>query len=129
MNVLILEADPLANSLLLATFLQWGHRIYSYSNPLKCPAFCSQACPCDLSRTGCPEVVLVDMHMPGVSGLKFIEELRRKNCHFCKIGMMADNWSSSDLQKALHLGASVFAKPFHFPSLHSWISAEIKRVA
>lgn len=129
MNVLILEKDPLVRSLLQDSFTLWGHRIYSYSNPMKCPAFSAAVCPCDFSKSGCPDVILVDMNMPGVGGLKFIEELRHKHCRFSKIGMVVDNWSTLDIQKAMHLGASVFAKPFHIPSLHSWISADTKRVA
>lgn len=129
MNVMIMETDTLVSSLLQTAVVHWGHKVCAYDSPMKCPAFISEACPCELSGNSCPDVILVDMNMPGINGLKFVEELRRKQCRFCKIGMISDNWNLQDIQKALRTGASVFAKPFHMPSLHSWMAAEIKRVA
>lgn len=129
MNVLILDKDPFILAMLQKALVKWGYVVYAYSNPSHCPAYCAKSCPCELAEQGCPEIILADMEISGSGGLQFIAELKHKGCKFRKIGLISDTWNAVDLQKASHLGASVFAKPFHIPSLYSWISAENKRVA
>ena len=122
MNVLLLDDDVLMLSMLKRTFVRWGFKVDAYSNPNDCPAFCSAECPCAICISGCPDFIITDVNMPGVNGITFVEELKRKGCKCSKIGMMSGDWSDSDVFKAIHMGAAVFAKPFDLSRLRSWLS-------
>jgi DNA-binding response OmpR family regulator len=129
MNILLLDDDPLILSLLKGAFVKWGYNVSAYTNPRLCPAFCAEGCPCTLAGNGCPDLVLTDVNMPGVNGVTFVEELVRKGCRCRKIGMMSGDWSEPHIRRANELGASIFSKPFHIPSLYVWALEEKKRSA
>ena len=129
MNVLLIDDDLFILSMLQGALVKWGHKVEAYHTPEACPAYCSQTCPCAIFNNGCPDVILTDVNMPVVNGIKFIEELKRKGCKCQKIGMMSGDWSDSDLLKATHMGVTVFSKPFDLSRLRSWVSEEIRCVA
>jgi CheY-like chemotaxis protein len=129
MNVLLLDDDPFLLSMLKGALIKWGHNVSAYSNPDQCPAYCAQACPCTLCKLGCPDIILTDVNMPIISGMKFVDELKRKNCKCPRIGMMSGDWSDGDMQRASRLGVTIFSKPYDLPTLRSWISEDNRRVA
>jgi putative two-component system response regulator len=62
-----------------------------------------------------PDIVLLDVHMPGVDGLTLIRELRRSNSGgpFLPVVMLTGDLSAKIKRDALEAGASDFiAKPF-----------------
>lgn len=66
----ILIADDDANSrLLVATLLEHaGHEVLEAANGFDA---------LEVAGTGCPDLILVDLSMPGMSGVAFIRALRR----------------------------------------------------
>jgi len=127
MNVLLLDDDPFILSLLNTVLVKWGHRVFLFTNPSRCPIYFSKACPCTLNE--CPDIVLTDVNMPTINGMKFIEELKRKCCKCPTLGMMSGDWGETDLRKAVQMGATVFSKPFNLPSLHAWLASATVGVA
>ena len=128
MNVLLLDDDVCILTLLRNAFVRWGYEVAVYTDAAQCPVYCSQTCPCNLVNQ-CPDLILTDVRMPSVDGVKFVEELRRKGCKCPKIGMMSGDWGEKELQKAAYLGTTVFFKPFHIPSLRLWVEQNQKRIA
>jgi len=124
MNVLIMDDDLGVLSMLHRAFETWGYKVDVYINPEICPAYCSQTCPCDIIKKGCPDVILTDVYMPHVNGVKFIQELRRKGCKCPKIGVMSGDWSDSDLLTVANMGVTVFAKPFDLSGIRTWLSVD-----
>ena len=100
MNVLLIDDDLPILSMIQGALEKWGHKVDAYLNPEICPAYSSPACHCDRFNKGCPDVILTDVNMPLVNGIKFVEELKRKSCKCRKIGMMSGDWNDSDLLKA-----------------------------
>lgn len=129
MNVLILDDDPFVLSLLKTAFEKRGYNVLTYTNPDQCPLYCSLSCHCTLFKNGCPDVILSDVNMPHVNGVKLIEELKRKNCKCIKIGLMSGDWSDADIEKAARWDVAVFSKPFELSALLSWVSSDIRDVA
>lgn len=121
MNILLMDDDVFMLSMLKWAFVRWGFKVDAYSNPKKCPAFFSAACPCSICKTECPDIILTDVNMPQVNGIIFIQELKRKGCKCPKIGMMSGEWSDLDLLTVTHMGVTVFAKPFDLSRMHSWL--------
>ena len=126
MNVLLIDDDLLILSMLQGVLARWGHKVFAYCNPEVCTAYFSKSCPCPMQLNGCPDVILTDVNMPVVNGVKFVEELKRKGCRCPKIGMMSGDWSNSDILKVAHIGVTVFSKPFDLPRLRSWVSGDGK---
>ncbi len=124
MNILLMDDDLVILALLQGAMSKWGHHVVTFSNPDQCPAYCAQTCPCTLCKSGCPDCILVDVNMPNVNGVKFVEELLRKQCKSHKIGMMSGDWSPLDAQKAQLMGATVFSKPFELKKIRAWIAED-----
>lgn len=125
MNVLLVDDDACMLAMLQRLLVKWGHEVDACFSPTLSPAYYSPACPCALIETGCPDVILTDVNMPLVNGVKFIEELKRKGCKCPKIGMMSGDWHDSDLLIVAHMGVTVFDKPFDLSILRSWVSEEV----
>ncbi len=125
MNILLIDDDLFILSMLQKAFEKWGHKVDAYINPEICPAYCSQTCPCTIFKNRCPDVILTDVNMPLVNGVRFVEELKRKSCQCQKIGMMSGDWSDSDLRRAAHIGVTIFSKPFDLSRLRSWVSEKV----
>ena len=120
MKILLMDDDMLMLSMLTGAFVRWGFKVDAYTNPNNCPAFYSEACPCALLNNSCPDMILTDVNMPLVNGVKFVQELRRKGCKCPKIGMMSGDWSDPDLVSVTHMGVTVFSKPFDLSRIRSW---------
>lgn len=129
MNILLMDDDPLILALLQRIFVKWGYDVSTCTNPGLSPPFCSAACPCEWRGSTCPDLILTDVNMPEVNGIRFVEELVRKGCRCRKFAMMSGDWSESHVRRANELGATIFFKPFQIPSLRDWASADIRRSA
>ena len=66
----------------------------------------------DLIKEHSPEVVLLDINLPGMSGLNILEEIKKQNPSL-KVVMITAVIDHETEQKALNLGANAFLKkPF-----------------
>ena len=124
-NVLLMDDDLDILWMLQRALEKWGHKVDAYVNPEICPAYSSPVCHCDIINMGCPDVILTDVNMPLVNGIKFVEELKRKGCKCRKIGMMFGDWSESDLLKAYSMEVKIFAKPFDLSEFQLWLSENV----
>ncbi|HEY0828448.1 MAG TPA: response regulator [Bacilli bacterium] len=60
-----------------------------------------------------PDIILSDIRMPGMSGLEFIHELKRRGCR-SKVVFMSGYKEFEYVQEAIHLGAHDYlVKPFN----------------
>ncbi len=63
------------------------------------------------------DIILLDLHMPGMSGAAVVAELRRRNLHPLFIILTGDASQDADLQCRLLGAAGVLKKPFSFGDL------------
>ena len=64
-------------------------------------------------KAATPAIVLLDINMPGVSGLDILKDIRETYPRI-KVIMISGSSSSEDVQKAIKLGASGYVvKPFN----------------
>lgn len=71
MRVLIVEDDPEALRMLRTLFASWGYTVDTASSGLA--ALVSVA-------AACPQIIVSDLIMPGMSGLELLHALRTQGC-------------------------------------------------
>jgi CheY-like chemotaxis protein len=120
MRALILDDDPTIVHLLKYLLNERGHETLTYTSPETCPAYTSASCPCPFAEA-CPDLILTDINMPAVSGVRFVENLKSKGCTCPNIAIISGNWTDSDLKRANRMDVSVFSKPLCPAHIRSWL--------
>jgi len=68
------------------------------------------------TATAAPDLISIDINMPGMSGLDAVDQLR-KNCPAAKIVVLSGNIQDSMRAKAVELGVGFVEKPITEASL------------
>lgn len=119
-RTLILDDDESIRATLVKFLEDQGFEVYSYSEPENCPTFLKNICPCG-QNFHCAEVIITDINMPGISGIKFIENQIRNGCKIKNIAVMSGEWTKEDRQKVRNIGCQIFEKPFSMLELKEWL--------
>lgn len=118
MNLLVVEDDPR-----VADFLLRGLQAEGYAVEL------ARTGPDGLSlaRTNAPDLLLLDLMLPGLSGLELCQTLRAEGRHV-PVLMLTAMSQVEDRVKGLRLGADDYlTKPFAFEELLARIEALLRR--
>ena len=79
-------------------------------------------CRCAENQT-CTDLIVSDLNMPNMTGLRFIQNQRKKNCKCKHVAMISADWTDEDLALARQLGCKIFTKPLFFDDLtNGWIA-------
>lgn len=120
MKAVILDDDPMIQSLLVTVLNSEGYSVSSYSSPVECRLFTDPGCPCSM-KGNCPDAIITDWDMPEFSGMEFVEKLKEKNCLCRNIAMISGFSREEDLLRDVPEGVKVFAKPFSVQRVRSWL--------
>jgi DNA-binding response OmpR family regulator len=120
--VYILEDEYSLRSTLRDYLEQNDYEVHAYSDPSFCPLTETAACKCN-KQTPCADFIITDINMPGMTGLKFIELQKEKDCKVSHMAIMSATWSESEYNKAEELGCKVFEKPFGLNDLLQWMKS------
>ena len=118
MNLLVVEDDPR-----VADFLLRGLRAEGYGVQL------ARTGPqgLELARTGEPALLILDLMLPGLSGLELCQTLRAEGSHL-PVLMLTAMSAIEDKVNGLRLGADDYlTKPFAFEELLARIEALLRR--
>jgi two-component system, OmpR family, KDP operon response regulator KdpE len=81
-----------------------------------------------LGRMPQPDLVILDLGLPGIDGLAVLEQLRRGS--ITPVLVLSARGSQSDKVRALDAGADDYlAKPFGLPELIARVGAQLRRAA
>jgi CheY-like chemotaxis protein len=97
-----------------------GHEVFSYEDAGDCPLSSCSECKCNHMEF-CSDLIISDVSMPRVNGLKFIEDLKIKGCKIKSIALVSGYWTEKDISKAKELDCAVFYKPVAPEELFEWI--------
>ncbi|WP_457335382.1 response regulator transcription factor [Rhizobacter sp. P5_C2] len=118
MNLLVVEDD-----MRVADFLVRGLRAEGYAVQL------ARTGPqgLELTRSSAPSLLILDLMLPGLSGLELCQTLRAEGCHVPML-MLTALGSLEDKVNGLRLGADDYlTKPFAFEELLARIEALLRR--
>lgn len=105
-----------------------GHTVMTADRPASCKVFqghlCTQTAPC-------ADALIIDQHMPGMTGLEFIKQLSRRGCRGManNILLMSGNTSAIDRRTVAELGCALVQKPLSLERLGLWMEGVEQRVA
>lgn len=117
-RVLIVDDDPLIRSLVRTVLEDEEYELSEAEDG-------DQAL--DLARERCPDVVLLDVMMPGADGYQVAESLRRDVSTDCVIIMLTARDQASDRERGFRSGANAyFTKPFRPLELLDAVSAAVR---
>jgi two-component system alkaline phosphatase synthesis response regulator PhoP len=117
-RVLIVDDDPLIRSLVRAVLEDESYDLSEAENG---------EAALDLARERNPDVVLLDVMMPGADGYQVAESLRRDISPDCVIIMLTARDQASDRDRGMRSGANAyFTKPFRPLELLDAVSAAVR---
>ena len=106
-----------------------GHEIFSFEDAGDCPLSSLTECTCNHINP-CSDIIISDVSMPKVNGLKFIENLRKNGCRIKNIALVSGYWTEKDISRAEEISCTVFHKPVEPEALFEWIeNCQGKRIA
>jgi CheY-like chemotaxis protein len=124
MNAVIVDDDPMVRTALGHVLFAAGFEVVSFSSPGHCTLYTEASCPCSW-RGSCPDLIVSDLDMPEVDGIRFVEHLKRKQCRCKHIAVISGSWQEQDLLRVVPDGVMVFSKPFMFDRIWAWLD-EVK---
>jgi CheY-like chemotaxis protein len=101
-------------------FEERGYEVFSFEDAGDCPLNSLTECMCNHANP-CSDIIISDVSMPKVSGLKFVENLRKKGCKVKNIALVSGYWTDNDITRAKEIGCTVFHKPLRHEVLSEWL--------
>ena len=106
---LVVDDEPDIGLVLRLNLEEWGHDVTVVTSAADAYAVCAGE-----SR---PDAMLVDVSMPGESGVELIRRLREDGCAPPQLALLTAATRSQALPIANELGVRLLTKPFHLSDL------------
>lgn len=123
----VFDDDEVIRKIIESILDDRGYEVLAFSDPGLCPLYRTTTCQCTSEQT-CGDIIISDVNMPNVNGLRFVEKQKEMGCKVKHVALMSGGWSDSDLQRAQELGCQVFHKPFTVDEIYRWLDDCEKRI-
>ncbi len=127
LRIIVLEDDDNLRTVLRELLAATGYEVLAYAGPSLCPLRDPGTCRC-LPDQPCADVIIADLGMPDMDGLRFVEILREKNCQCRHMAVMSGMWKDDELRQAERLRCKVLSKPFETGVFLRWLKTIEKQV-
>jgi DNA-binding NtrC family response regulator len=127
LRIILLEDNDNLRTVMTMLLTRKGYEVFSFSKPTVCPLQAQPACRCGRNQA-CTDVILTDLDMPEIDGIRFIEILKKKKCKCCHIAVVSGNLKADDIYHAVRLGCSAFEKPLDMDALLQWLDGIEKKI-
>ncbi len=107
LRIILLEDNDNLRTVMTMLLTGRGYEVFSFSKPTVCPLQAQPACRCGRNQA-CTDVILTDLDMPEIDGMRFIEVLKKKKCKCRHVAVMSGNLTADDMYQAVRLGCSAF---------------------
>ena len=126
-RVLIFDENEALSSTLKKIFDERGYEVFTFSDRGVCPLFHSGD-HIRISDRVCSDIIISDLYMPTIDGLKLINNRIDKGCNVKFRALMSTIWSDADWQYAHNLGCRLFRKPFDLKKMLEWLDDCAKKI-
>lgn len=119
-TALLFEDNAFYREVMTEVLQEKNFQVRAYSNPT---LFLAQKDPCcGADDRCCADVLISDNHMPGMSGLEFLEYAHASGCRLPRSkAVISGNWTEEDHARASRLGCKIFQKPTSIDELFAWL--------
>ncbi|MCX6641340.1 MAG: response regulator [bacterium] len=124
----VFDDDEAIREIVVEILKQRGYEVQDYAAVSTCPLYLEANCGCPVG-VACNDVIISDVHMPGLTGLEFIEHQKKNGCKVKHIALMSGAWTEESRQQAENLGCEVFTKPFRVQELVNWLKRCERKLA
>lgn len=97
-----------------------GYEVHSFSNPSYCMVYLKSKSN-RINSLPCADIIITDINMPEMSGLKFLELQKNMGCKSENMAVMSATWTEEEKREAVKKGYKIFEKPFDLHDLQVWI--------
>lgn len=114
-TILVVDDNAVNQELLVEVLATWGYKVLQAASGDEALSIC---------ETAVPDLVLLDLQMPGMDGYRVVEAMRHETRRLtCPIVAVTAFAMRGDREKALGRGFDGYlTKPLDFASLHQEIS-------
>jgi len=128
MKVIVVDDDLSILALMQAAMQRKGHTVLTFQNPLDCPIYEVQSCPCHVSNP-CPDIIISDYNMPSVNGIEFLENVFTRKCRCVNTAILtAKELANQELSRIDKIGCRLFSKPLPLSHLYAWLDQVEKKL-
>lgn len=125
---LIFDDSDLIRSFVQQIMVARGYEVFTFSDPGLCPLYLQPGCECPAGHA-CGDILISDVNMIMVGGLKFLDGQVKKGCKVKNMALMSGSWSAPELELAERIGCRIFHKPFTVEELQAWLDECERRIA
>jgi signal transduction histidine kinase/AmiR/NasT family two-component response regulator len=134
LNVLLVEDNPVNARLTIAMLVKAGHLVAHMASGEEAVAEVRAALACGSGSTRLPDLILMDVRMPGISGLEAARRIRREEAAHGAVPRpilaLTANARDEDYENCMASGMNGFlAKPFDRADLEEAIARVARRTA
>ena len=125
----VIEDNEEVRDIVCSILKERGYEVHSSSEPLNCRVYLDRDCPCP-RKYACGDIFIVDLMMPNVTGLEFIDNQIRNECKAMvqNKAVMSVGWTDAARAQAKRLGCKVFDKTSLVEQLPGWLDACERRI-
>ena len=123
-TALIFDDIPESLSLMKDLVEMVDYKVIDFADPTIFLAQRPESC-CHAKTDPCVDLILTDNQMPGMTGLEFLQMIKKNGCKLpdSKKGIISGTWSEEEMSLAIELGCKIFQKPVLMDELHEWITS------
>ncbi len=119
-RVIVIDDDESLRTAIAAILKKQGYEVHAYPEPSLCPIYLNCACHCPVEHA-CTNVIVIDVNLPNMIGLEFIESQKGHGCKVQNIAVMSAVWKEDELKSFESYGCKIFTKPFKMDELTNWL--------
>lgn len=119
-RAIVIDKDESFRNALSSVLEKRGYDVHAVPDPAFCPIYLNHQCSCADAHV-CTNLIIIDINQPGMTGLEFIRNQKRKGCKVENIAVMSASWKESEFKQIENIGCKILNKPFKMDELRNWM--------